>query len=45
MGRKLSDEEVAIMSAVAMSGSVAGGALEFGEAKRGDNDLIELNRL
>lgn len=44
MGRELSSEEIAALSVVAMSGSVAE-ALEFGEAKGGDNDLIELNNL
>mmetsp|Transcript_15097 Transcript_15097/g.17238 ORF Transcript_15097/g.17238 Transcript_15097/m.17238 type:complete len:410 (-) Transcript_15097:114-1343(-) len=44
MGRELSQEEIAIMSVVAMSGSVAE-ALEFGEAKGGQNDLIELDNL
>lgn len=42
MGRELSSEEIAALSVVAMSGSVAE-ALEFGEAKGGQNDLIELN--
>ena len=42
MGRELSSEEIAALSVVAMSGSVAE-ALAFGEAKGGENDLIELN--
>lgn len=44
MGRELSEEEINALSVVAMSGSVAE-ALEFGEAKGGQNDLLELNRL
>merc|ERR1711990_704146 len=44
MGRELSSEEIAIMSVVAMSGSVAE-ALEFGEAKGGESDLLELDGL
>ena len=44
MGRELSSEEIAALSVVAMSGSVAE-ALEFGEAKGGQNDLIELNNI
>jgi len=44
MGRELSSEEIAALSVVAMSGSVAE-ALEFGEAKGGNNDLIELSGL
>lgn len=44
MGRELSSEEIAALSVVAMSGSVAE-ALAFGEAKGGQNDLIELNGL
>jgi len=43
-GRELTPEEIAVMTVVAMSGSVAE-ALEFDEAKGGDNDLLELNRL
>jgi len=43
-GRELSSEEIAVMSVVAMSGSVAE-AMQFDEAKGGDNDLLELNRL
>jgi hypothetical protein len=44
MGRELSQEEIAALSVVAMSGSVAE-ALEFGEAKGGDSDLMELSNL
>lgn len=44
MGRELSSEEISAMSVVAMSGSVAE-VLKFGEAKGGDNDLIELDFL
>mmetsp|Transcript_19188 Transcript_19188/g.28740 ORF Transcript_19188/g.28740 Transcript_19188/m.28740 type:complete len:397 (-) Transcript_19188:455-1645(-) len=44
MGRELSSEEIAVLSVVAMSGSVAE-ALEFGEAKGGENDLIELSSI
>ena len=44
MGRELTEEEINALSVVAMSGSVAE-ALEFGEAKGGQNDLLELNRL
>lgn len=44
IGRELSSEEIAALSVVAMSGSVAE-ALEFGEAKGGQNDLIELNNI
>ena len=44
MGRELSSEEIAALSVVAMSGSVAE-ALEFGEAKGGQNDLIELSNI
>lgn len=44
MGRELSSEEIAALSVVAMSGSVAE-ALAFGEAKGGQNDLIELSGL
>ncbi len=43
-GRELNEQEINIMSVVAMSGSVAE-ALKFGEAKGGSNDLIELNGL
>lgn len=42
--RELTDEEVAILSVVAMSGSVAE-ALNFGIAKGGGNDLLELEGL
>lgn len=42
IAREYSPEEVAIMAVVAMSGSVAE-ALQFEEAKGGQNDLIELN--
>ena len=44
MGRELNAEEIASLSVVAMSGSVAE-ALEFGEAKGGNNDLLELNNI
>ena len=44
MGRELSQEEIAAMSVVAMSGSVAE-ALSFEEAKGGENDLIELDSI
>lgn len=43
-GRELSSEEIAAMTVVAMSGSVAE-ALNFGEAKGGENDLMELDFL
>jgi len=43
-GRELTGEEVAVMSVVAMSGSVAE-ALVFDEAKGGGNDLLELEGL
>ena len=43
-GRELSADEIAIMSVVAMSGSVAE-VLAFGEAKGGDSDLMELDGL
>lgn len=42
--REFSSEEVAALSVVAMSGSV-GEVLEFGNAKGGENDLIELERI
>lgn len=41
-GRELTPEEIAVMSVVAMSGSVAE-AMTFDEAKGGGNDLLELN--
>lgn len=44
VGRELTQEEIAVMSVVAMSGSVAE-AMEFDEAKGGGNDLLELSRL
>lgn len=44
MGRELDEQEVCIMSVVAMSGSVAE-VLKFGQAKGGDNDLLELDGL
>jgi len=44
MGRELSSEEIAALSVVAMSGSVAE-ALNFGEAKGGENDLLQLDSL
>ena len=44
MGRELSQEEIAALSVVAMSGSVAE-ALSLGEAKGGENDLLELDQL
>jgi hypothetical protein len=44
VGRELSSEEISAMSVVALSGSVAE-VLKFGEAKGGDNDLIELDFL
>mmetsp|Transcript_26189 Transcript_26189/g.56733 ORF Transcript_26189/g.56733 Transcript_26189/m.56733 type:complete len:403 (-) Transcript_26189:59-1267(-) len=43
-GRELSQEEIAALSVVAMSGSVAE-ALSLGEAKGGENDLLELDLL
>merc|ERR1712038_1459979 len=43
-GRELTMEEIAVMSVVAMSGSVAE-AMKFEEAKGGGNDLLELNGL
>lgn len=43
-GREFTEEEISALSVVALSGSVAE-VLEFGEAKGGDNDLIELNGL
>jgi len=43
-GRELTAEEVAVMSVVAMSGSVAE-ALVFDSAKGGQNDLLELEGL
>jgi hypothetical protein len=42
--REYSPEEVATLAVVAMSGSV-GEILEFGNAKGGENDLIELERV
>jgi len=44
MGRELSSEEIAAMSVVAMSGSVAE-VIKFGEAKGGQSDLLELDQL
>ena len=41
VGRELSDDEVAALSVVAMSGSVAE-IMEYGKAKGGENDLLEL---
>ena len=43
-GRELSQEEIAALSVVAMSGSVAE-ALSLGDAKGGENDLLELQSL
>lgn len=43
-GRELSAEEIAALSVVAMSGSVAE-VLSYGEAKGGENDLIELENI
>jgi len=43
-GRELEEQEICAMSVVAMSGSVAE-VLQFGEAKGGSSDLIELNGL
>jgi len=43
-GRELKKEELAALSVVAMSGSVAE-ALAFGQAKGGGNDLLELEGL
>jgi len=43
-GRELEEQEICAMSVVAMSGSVAE-VLEFGEAKGGSSDLIQLNGL
>lgn len=43
-GRELTEEEISVMSVVAMSGSVAE-ALVFDEAKGGGNDLLELEGL
>lgn len=42
--RELTEEEIAVMSVVAMSGSVAE-AMVYDEAKGGGNDLIELSGL
>ena len=42
--REFSKEEIATLSVVALSGSVAE-ALSFGEARGGESDLIELDRL
>lgn len=42
MGRELSSEEIAALSVVALSGSVAE-ILSFGQAKGGDNDLLQLD--
>ena len=44
MSRELTSEEIAALSVVAMSGSVAE-VLKFGEAKGGTNDLLELDGL
>lgn len=44
LGREFTSEEIAALSVVAMSGSVAE-VLSFGQAKGGENDLLELNRL
>lgn len=44
LGREFTNEEIAALSVVAMSGSVAE-VLSFGQAKGGENDLLELNRL
>lgn len=41
-GRELSAEEIAALSLVAMSGSVAE-VLSFGQARGGENDLLELS--
>ena len=43
-GREFTEEEISALSVVALSGSVAE-VLEFGEARGGDNDLLELNGL
>ena len=43
-GRDLSSDEIAVMSVVAMSGSVAE-VLKFGVARGGQNDLLELDGL
>ena len=43
-GRELGQEEIAALSVVAMSGSVAE-ALSLGDAKGGENDLLELQSL
>jgi hypothetical protein len=43
-GREFSQEEIAALSVVAMSGSVAE-ALALGTARGGQNDLLELDRL
>eukprot|EP00567_Pseudictyota_dubia_P018247 CAMPEP_0197442356 /NCGR_PEP_ID=MMETSP1175-20131217/8389_1 /TAXON_ID=1003142 /ORGANISM="Triceratium dubium, Strain CCMP147" /LENGTH=404 /DNA_ID=CAMNT_0042972813 /DNA_START=159 /DNA_END=1373 /DNA_ORIENTATION=+ len=43
-GREFTSEEIAALSVVAMSGSVAE-VLSFGQAKGGENDLLELNGL
>jgi hypothetical protein len=43
-GRELSSEEIAVLSVVAMSGSVAE-ILKFAKAKGGESDLIELQGL
>lgn len=43
-GREFTAEEIAALSVVAMSGSVAE-ALELGTAKGGENDLLELEKL
>ena len=44
MNRELSQEEIAALSVVAMSGSVAE-ALTLGDARGGENDLLELDML
>lgn len=41
MNREMTEKEIAVMSVVAMSGSVAE-AMQFEEAKGGGNDLLEL---
>ena len=43
-GRELSSEEIAALSVVAMSGSVAE-VLSYGEAKGGENDFLELENI
>uniref|UniRef100_A0A7S4MBA1 Peptidase M41 domain-containing protein n=1 Tax=Odontella aurita TaxID=265563 RepID=A0A7S4MBA1_9STRA len=44
LGREFTSEEIAALSVVAMSGSVAE-VLSFGQARGGENDLLELNGL